>query len=125
MIDTSSINRRDSLPTSTATWAVLPAPALDKNTDADGAQSIVAGKDDAAARIPSKSELKKSVDAINRFLENNSQVEFSIDDHSGLSVVKVIDTQTKQVLRQLPSETSLEIAKNLSSMKGLLIDSKA
>jgi flagellar protein FlaG len=40
-------------------------------------------------------------------------------------VVKVIDTETKQVLRQLPSEESLEIAKNLNSMKGLLINSKA
>ena len=124
-MDLSSINRQESLPTSTATWAVLPVPASDKNTGTDTAQSIVAGKDDAAAKIPSKSELKKSVDAINRFLENNSEVEFSIDDHSGLSVVKVIDTQTKQVLRQLPSVESLEIAKNLNSMKGLLIDSKA
>lgn len=124
-MDLSSINRQESLPTSTATWAVLPTPALDQSTSTATAQSIVAGKDDAAAKIPSKSELKKSVDAINRFLENNSQVEFSIDDHSGLSVVKVIDTQTKQVLRQLPSAESLEIAKNLNSMKGLLIDSKA
>lgn len=124
-MDTSSINRLDSLPTTTATWAVLPSPALDKNTDIAAAQSIVAGKDDPALKTPSKSELKKSVDAINRFLENNSEVEFSIDDHSGLSVVKVIDTETKQVLRQLPSEESLEIAKNLNSMKGLLINSKA
>ncbi len=124
-MDLSSINRQESLPTSTATWAVLPAPALEKSTGTDAAQSIVAGKDDAAARIPSKSELKKSVDAINRFLENNSEVEFSIDEHSGLSVVKVIDTETKQVLRQLPSVESLEIAKNLNSMKGLMIDSKA
>ncbi|MYM71996.1 hypothetical protein GTP56_07255 [Duganella sp. FT134W] len=124
-MDPSSINRLDSLPTTTATWAVLPLPALDKTTDTASAQSIVAGKDDAALKTPSKSELKKSVDAINRFLENNSEVEFSIDDHSGLSVVKVIDTETKQVLRQLPSVESLEIAKNLNSMKGLLINSKA
>jgi flagellar protein FlaG len=124
-MDLSSINRQESLPTSTATWAVLPMPALDKSTGTDAAQSIVAGKDDPAARIPSKSELKKSVEAINRFLENNSEVEFSIDEHSGLSVVKVIDTETKQVLRQLPSVESLEIAKNLNSRKGLLIDSKA
>ncbi|MYN41035.1 hypothetical protein GTP55_16835 [Duganella sp. FT109W] len=124
-MDPSSINRLDSLPTTTATWAVLPLPALDKTTDTASAQSIVAGKDDAALKTPSKSELKKSVDAINRFLENNSEVEFSIDDHSGLSVVKVIDTETKQVLRQLPSVESLEIARNLNSMKGLLINSKA
>jgi flagellar protein FlaG len=87
-------------------------------------QSIVAAKDEAAARVPSKTELKNSVDAINRFLENNSEVLFSIDEDSGLSVVKVIDTETKKVLRQFPSEQSLEIGKNLST-KGLLINSEA
>jgi flagellar protein FlaG len=95
-----------------------------KTVGADSAQSIVAAKDDSVARTPSKTELKKSVDEINRFLQNNSEVEFSIDEASGLSVVKVIDTETNKVLRQLPSEQSLEIAKNLNSTrKGLLIDS--
>jgi flagellar protein FlaG len=79
----------------------------------------------AVAPTPSKADLKNSVDAINRFLQVNSEVHFSIDEDSGQSVVKVIDTETKKVLRQFPSEQSLEIGKNLSSLKGLLIDSKA
>lgn len=74
---------------------------------------------------PSKADLKNSVDAINRFLQVNSEVRFSIDEDSGQSVVKVIDTETRKVLRQFPSEQSLEIGKNLSSLKGLLIDNKA
>lgn len=125
-MDTSSINRLDLLPAAAAPVTAASMPASAKNLGTDSTQSIVAGKDNAGARIPSKTELKKSVDEINRLLENNSQVQFSIDEDSGLSVVKVIDSETKTVLRQLPSEQSLEIAKNINSYrKGLLIDSKA
>ncbi|MTV36185.1 flagellar protein FlaG [Duganella radicis] len=120
-MDTSSINRLDLLPAATAPVSV---PASGKTVDAGTAQAIVAGKDATAARVPSKTELRNSVDAINRFLENTSEVHFSIDEDSGISVVKVIDTETKKVLQQFPSEQSLEIGKNLST-KGLLINSEA
>jgi flagellar protein FlaG len=124
-MDTSSLNRSDLLPVATVPVATVLAPAPGNIADTHTANSIVAAKQDTAARLPSKTELKKSVDAINRFLKNNREVEFSIDDASGLSVVKVIDTETRKVIRQLPSEQSLEISKNLHSLKGLLIDSKA
>ncbi|MRW91903.1 flagellar biosynthesis protein FlaG [Duganella sp. FT80W] len=124
-MDLSSITRLDTLPAASASSAAASVPASVKTVGADSAQSIVAAKEDSGAKTPSKTELKKSVDEINRFLQNNSEVEFSIDEASGLSVVKVIDTETNNVLRQLPSEQSLEIAKNLNSTrKGLLIDSK-
>jgi flagellar protein FlaG len=118
-MDTSSINRLDLLPAAAA--PATPAAPVSVPT----AKPIVAAKDDAAARAPSKTELKNSVDAINRFLQDNSEVHFSIDEDSGLSVVKVIDTETKKVLRQFPSEQSLEIGKNLGSLKGMLINSEA
>ena len=113
-MDTSSINRLDLLPPAAAPAA---PPVSGKKADV--------GKNTAEARVPSKTEVKNSVDAINRFLQDNSEVRFSIDEDSGISVVKVIDTETKKVLRQFPSEQSLEIGKNLGSLKGLLIDSEA
>jgi flagellar protein FlaG len=123
-MDTSTIQRLDTLPASAAPVAATSVPATGKAAGTATAQSIVAGNGSAAAKAPSKTELKNSVDAINRFLENNSEVHFSIDEDSGVSVVKVIDTQTKEVLRQFPSEQSLEIGKNLKT-KGLLINSEA
>jgi flagellar protein FlaG len=125
-MDTSNIQRWDTRPVTTSPVAANAAPASSKNGVTATAQAIVAANGDTGATLPSKTELKKSVDEINRFLESNSEVKFSIDEDSGLSVVKVIDSETKKVLRQLPSEQSLEIAKNLTSTrKGLLIDSKA
>jgi len=68
-----------------------------------------------------RTQLKNSVDAINRFLKVNSEVQFSIDDSSGQSVIKVVDTETHKVLRQFPSEQALEIGKDLQNKKGLLL----
>lgn len=124
-MDTSSINRLDLLPAAAAPVAPVSVSTSGKTAGTDTAKSIVAANDVTATTTPSKTELKSSVDKINRFLESNSEVRFSIDDSSGLSVVKVIDPETKKVIRQLPSEESLQIGKNLNSMKGLLIDSKA
>jgi flagellar protein FlaG len=123
-MDTSSIYGFAVLPATAASAAAASVPASGKNAGTDSAKAIVAANEASESRVPSKTELKKSVDAINRFLENNSEVHFSIDDDSGVSVIKVIDTETKKVLRQFPSEQSLEIGKNLTT-KGLLIDSEA
>ncbi|HEX7633662.1 MAG TPA: flagellar protein FlaG, partial [Noviherbaspirillum sp.] len=40
-------------------------------------------------------------------------------------VVKVVDQQTKTVIRQIPTEETLEIAKALDRVQGLLIRQKA
>lgn len=126
-MDTSSIYGFAVLPATAAKAAAASVPASGKTAGTDtanSAKSIVAANDSSAARPVSKTELKSSVDAINRFLENNNEVHFSIDEDSGVSVIKVIDTETKKILRQFPSEQSLEISKNLTT-KGLLIDSEA
>lgn len=123
-MDTSNIYGFAVLPATAATSVASSAPAAARSAGPDATKAIVAANETPASRPLSKTELKSSVDAINRFLENNSEVHFSIDDDSGVSVIKVIDTETKEVLRQFPSEQSLEIGKHLTT-KGLLIDSEA
>jgi flagellar protein FlaG len=45
-------------------------------------------------------------------------LQFSIDEDSKDIVVKVIDQSTKEVVRQIPTEEALEIAKSLDKMRG-------
>jgi flagellar protein FlaG len=40
-------------------------------------------------------------------------------------VVKVMDTQTNEVIRQFPSEETLKLAKHLEGMLGLIFNDKA
>lgn len=73
-----------------------------------------------------QSNLKQAVEAINKFLKPvNSGIEFSIDEDSGRTLVKVIDIESKEVLRQFPSKEALAIAKELDKLQGLLIKDKA
>ncbi len=55
----------------------------------------------------------------------DSGLEFSIDEESHRTVVKVVDQQTKELIRQMPSVEALEIAKALDRVQGLLINQKA
>lgn len=75
--------------------------------------------------VPSLPELGKAVQSINNTLSNLSQnLEFSVDENSNRTIVKVVDQQSGQVLRQLPSKEVLEIAKALDRLQGLLISQK-
>lgn len=48
-----------------------------------------------------------------------------VDDETGIHVVKVMDINTQEVIRQYPSEEILSLAKSLDKLQGLLIRQKA
>lgn len=73
-----------------------------------------------------REQVNQAVEAINKTIQAASQnLEFSVDKDTSNVVVKVIDQQTKQVLRQIPTEEALEIAKSLDKLQGLLIKQTA
>lgn len=73
------------------------------------------------------SQLTQAIKSINKALQEQAQgVEFSLDSDSHRTIIKVVDQNTKEVLRQIPSEEALEIAKALGgTQQGLLIRQKA
>lgn len=74
------------------------------------------------AAPPSRAQIdqamQKMQDALPPVARN---LQFSVDEETGRTVVKVIDPSTKEVIRQMPSEELLAIAKALDGMRGLLI----
>jgi len=50
---------------------------------------------------------------------------FNIDDETGKTIVKVMDSQTQEVIKQIPTEEMLAIAKALDKLQGLLVKQKA
>jgi flagellar protein FlaG len=75
---------------------------------------------------PSREQLDKAVKTVNDFVSAvNNAVEFTVDKDTGKTVIKVVDTTTKQVIKQFPSEEMLAIAKALDGIKGLLVHQKA
>jgi flagellar protein FlaG len=79
-----------------------------------------------AVQQPSQAQLAEAMRNINKALESmSSELEFTVDDDTKTTVVKVIDKQTKEVIRQIPNEETLEISKALDKLQGLLIRQKA
>jgi flagellar protein FlaG len=54
-----------------------------------------------------------------------SALEFSVDQDSGKSIVKVTERSTKQVIWQFPSEQALQVTKELDRYQGSLLSRKA
>jgi flagellar protein FlaG len=71
-------------------------------------------------------KLRAAVEKIQEFVSSTaSDIEFSIDEESGRTIVKVIDRETEDVIRQIPSQEMLDLAKALDRLQGLLIKQKA
>ena len=79
------------------------------------------------APAASAEDVREAAYKINKTLRTlaSSNLEFSIDQDSGQTIVRVIDTETKDVIRQIPNEEALAIAKSLGKAQGLLIHQKA
>ncbi|MFZ6640734.1 flagellar protein FlaG [Undibacterium sp. TC4M20W] len=94
---------------------------------ATSTQTIDAVKATSSASAPPEfDKVTKAVDDINKTIQSLSQsLEFSVEEHSNKVVVKVVDLQTKEVLRQIPSEEALEISRSLDKLQGLLIKQQA
>ena len=54
------------------------------------------------------------------------ELQFSIDESSGRSVIRITDPATKEVIRQIPSEDILKLNRAMDQFeKGLLLNRKA
>jgi flagellar protein FlaG len=77
---------------------------------------------------PTAAQVKAAVDAANRELDqSNHELTFVFDDKLGRMLVKIVDTRTNTVIRQVPSEDMLAAARALagSPTRGALLKSKA
>lgn len=98
-----------------------PATSAPAGTEALGAQAAQAGEPAVGV-----AQVREAVDKIERVVSPAAQdLRFSIDDETGITVVKLIDTETQTVLRQIPTEEVLEISKALDKLQGLLVRNKA
>ncbi len=75
----------------------------------------------------SESELRSAADDANKVLQQSqNNLEFSVDSDTDMTVVKLIDSETGDVIRQIPSEQMLKIANSIQELQqGQLLSQKA
>ncbi len=88
------------------------ASAQNTETGAENQEAVKERLEDSV------SQLKNLVQSVQRDLQ------FSIDDFSGRTVITVLDSKTEEIIRQIPSEEVLALAKSIDSMKGVLFSAE-
>jgi flagellar protein FlaG len=130
-----------SLPQGTASTVVTeppraPAPPSTAADAAGAAQTAQSGAPSAAGSATTaatssapvdRDTLQGAVDRVQKAVETLSSagIQFSIDPDFNRMVVQVVDTSTKEVIRQIPAREMLEIAQALDKLQGLLVHQKA
>ena len=112
----------------------VPPPVVASTSEraapAGGAKvaSAAAAAQSATAAAPARSdEVRKAAKQVNEALKGtaSSDLQFSVEGENKDVVVRVVDSQTKEVIRQIPSEQMVAISKAMDNLSGLLVQQKA
>lgn len=70
--------------------------------------------------------VQAATDKINQTMQGlGNNLQFMFDSETSMNIVRVVDSSTKETIRQFPSEETLAIAKALDKLQGLLIRESA
>jgi flagellar protein FlaG len=70
--------------------------------------------------------VRESVEELNSFIRPYvTSLQFSVDKDLGRVVVKIMDIETKEVIKQIPSEDVLALTKALGKVAGLIVKQEA
>ncbi len=121
MIDKETLSRISEYPSG----AKLARPG---STAAASAPSHEASADKALAARPTETRaigaraLEKALGNLSAHVQNlQRSLHFTVDEESGETIVRVVDSETDEVIRQIPSEELLTIAERLRSSAGALL----
>ena len=78
---------------------------------------------DEKAQPLEREQLEQMVQQLQDFMgEMNRSLQFKVDEDSGRDVIKVLDKNSGEVIKQYPSEEVLSLVSKLSESAGILID---
>ena len=102
--------------------------AYSSTAEATSSQPAVDAQREAAAPVPpvDAKMLEKAVKDLSQGVQNlQRSLQFSIDESSGRTVIKVVDKDTKEVIRQIPEQQVLELAARLDKSAGVFVQDEA
>ena len=125
----SDVKSRESGKVETASNAAASDDLMKKTIQIDTKETDKNGKDgnrdDSQAKqtISENSQIRKAVDEINK-KAHNSEAVFGIHEATNRVTIKIVDKDTKKVLKEYPPEKTLDMIAKVWEMAGLLVDQK-
>lgn len=72
---------------------------------------------------PSNEQIKKAVEQMNKNMFNSEAV-FGIHEGTNRVTIKIVDKDTKEVIKELPPEKTLDMIAKVWEMAGILVDER-
>lgn len=117
--------------TTTASIATTQAEEKSKNNESDkdngNKDSSNNAKQQQQNAIPQavSDPLRKAIAEMNRKINNsNEEAVFGIHEETNRITIKILDKDTKEVLKEFPPEKTLDMIAKLWEVAGLLVDEK-
>lgn len=91
--------------------ALAPLTLAENSSAAPAKAESVANSPTAPTAQPDTQQLQDAVTKLNDYVQNiRRNLSFSIEESTGRTVVKVYDSETEELIRQIPSEETLRLA---------------
>jgi flagellar protein FlaG len=120
---------RQTLPQGQTSTVKVPTPEV--KVDAAASAAAEASKAKANVNVQEYAQATKEVmqvaaQQIQGYLkESGRNLNVSVDESTGYYVARVVNPETGEVVRSLPSEETLRIARNIDQMRGMLVNQRA
>ena len=69
-------------------------------------------------------QIKKAVEKLNKSMISHSEAVFGIHEATNRVTIKIIDKDTKKVIKELPPEKTLDMIAKVWELAGILVDEK-
>jgi flagellar protein FlaG len=90
------------------------------------ASTVIKPSNVDATSQPSREVVAKAAADIQQFVQSMGRnLSFSVDEASGYHVVRVVNPNTGELVRQLPSEELLKIARDFQRLNNVLVSQRA
>lgn len=72
-----------------------------------------------------REDLEKAVEDSNKLIfKDNDHFEFKIHEGTGRMMVKLVDNETKEVIKEIPPEKILDLVASIWDLVGILVDER-
>jgi flagellar protein FlaG len=108
----------------TARMHKSPTPSLQGRLPPEGREAAAAGGSMPGRFLPQA--VSEAVSSLNDYVQQvNRTLQFSVDERSGQTIIRVMDAETREVIRQIPPEEVLALARHLGEGRGGLVEEHA
>jgi flagellar protein FlaG len=122
----SQVNTSNHSSLATANSSSTPQPVSQSSAPPSAPVELPSKAVQATSSAQHDAQVKEAVANVNKVVQSmTNDIAFTVDQETGIKVVTVMDVNTKEIIRQFPSEEVVDIAKALDRLQGLIIRQKA